>query len=96
MCLIFFKPKLYLYMLKSDPILITFSGKLGRINLDADLTKASREHAPYLSEKSRSYSTGKMHHVQNVAEVNKQPRVTFRHSPTIRLMLEDTLTVVPN
>ena len=54
-----------------------FLGKLGRINLDADLTKASsRDHAPYLSEKSRSYSTGKMHHMQTSSEV--KPRVTFR------------------
>jgi len=65
--------------------------KLGRINLDADLTKASsRDHAPYLSEKSRSYSTGKMHHMQTSSEV--KPRVTFREDVMAGVMMAGALT----
>ena len=68
-------------------------GKLGRINLDADLTQKSgtsqREHAPYLSEKSRSYSTGKMHHLQ---QTEVKPRVTFREDVMAGVMMAGALT----
>lgn len=71
--------------------------KLERIKIEEEANNAvaasamvaSRNHAPYLSEKSRSYSTGKMHHISMAAE---KPRVTFREDVMAGVMMAGALS----
>ena len=60
-------------------------GKMGRINLEGN----QNPQTTYLTEKSRSQSTGKMHHLQ--AEAAK-PRVTFREDVMAGVMMAGALT----